>query len=637
MEYIRSEVNSLGALNAELEKIEVALEDKLSTEATGPRVMHADLDMNSNQILNLPAPSSPTEPVRVIDIPALVDQAQGANYVGETAPTAVFQGMRWFNPAVPTTYVWYQDSDSGQWVEETAQGVDGLLRQELNAGRLVTTVEKYNAVGDGDTDDAAAFAAMQAALGYITLSVGKKYFVTSLPNVATLIINGNGSTVNYDRLLIDRAFTLLDLKDINFDARNSNLTRCIRVRGNSKIKFRKVNGYNINSTTFVRMFDISTENVDIDMEDMYCESLVAAENAVIGDNNGATRFIYVGDEGGALTKTSFGRIVNIRGKTLMPKEDGDMIHIQSSDTKKFAIVVSNISGVNIAKRVVKVQANGVEVSHVSCDAVNNAVSMYAVVSHYGEYGSVSNVFAVGKLEQGVDTQYETTQVYEINCHNTGTAVSQGAALKGSGGLFGRNITGYGFEHVVGNYISLVSNANTDVEGVFGQGTGIPVFIRAALVSGRVNLENIKASSTGNFRLVQVARTSSNTYTYVDIEDVAGDCNTFTAVDVTGSAVTEANNVNINQTASGIPLTVNGGEAYIADVAGRGTCTDAVFLNVTTKAVITRARGGASAQVITTGCNNTIVNNAICAAGVPASRNTGTASTNTQNVGTLTFV
>jgi hypothetical protein len=131
MEYIRSEVNSLGALNAELEKIEVALDDKLSTEATGPRIMHADLDMNSNQILNLPAPSSPTEPVRVQDIPALVDQAQGANYIGETAPTAVFNGLRWFNPAVPTTYVWYQDSDSGQWVEETAQGVDGLLRQEL--------------------------------------------------------------------------------------------------------------------------------------------------------------------------------------------------------------------------------------------------------------------------------------------------------------------------------------------------------------------------------------------------------------------------------------------------------------------------------------------------------------------------
>lgn len=559
--------------------------------------------------------------------------------VSETQPPVSYgkQGFRWYNPTVPTTYIYYADGDSGQWVEEASQSTDGALRADLDKGRLVTTVEAYDAVGNGTADDAAAFAAMQAALGYITLSVGKKYFITSLPNVVTLVINGNGSTINYDRLLVDRAFTLLDLNNVNFDAQNSDLARCIRVRANSKIKFRKVNGYNINSTTFVRMFDISTENVDIDMEDMYCESLVAAENGTIGDNNGACRFIYVGDEGGALTKTSFGRIVNIRGKTLMPKEDGDMIHIQSSDSKRFAISLRDVSGVNIAKRVIKIQANGVDIDGVSCDAVNNAVNMYAVVSHYGEFGSVSNVSAVGKLDNGVDTQYESTQVSEVNCQNTGTAVSQGAALKGSGGMFGRNITGHGFEHVVGNYISLVSNANTDVEGVYGQATGIPVFIRAALVSGRVNLEGVKAASSGAFSLVQIARTSTNTFTYVDIEDVAGDCSTFTAVNITGSAITEANNININQTSSGIPLTVNGGEAYLSDVAGRGTCTDAVFLNVTTKAVVTRARGGTSAQVLTTGCNNTIVNNAICAAGVPASRNTSTASTNTQNVGTLTFV
>lgn len=134
MEYTRSEVNSLGALNAELEKIETALDSKVSTEASGPRVMHADLDMNSNDILNLPAPSAPTSPVRLQDIPNLVDQATGANYVGTTPPTAAFKGMRWYDPSVPTTYVYDTTNDVGSWIEEPVQSLDGDLRTDLSAG-----------------------------------------------------------------------------------------------------------------------------------------------------------------------------------------------------------------------------------------------------------------------------------------------------------------------------------------------------------------------------------------------------------------------------------------------------------------------------------------------------------------------
>lgn len=79
MEYIRSEVNSIGALNAELEKIETALADKLGTESTGPRTMNADLDMNSNQLLNLAAPQSPTDPIRKQDLDAYFMESIGAD------------------------------------------------------------------------------------------------------------------------------------------------------------------------------------------------------------------------------------------------------------------------------------------------------------------------------------------------------------------------------------------------------------------------------------------------------------------------------------------------------------------------------------------------------------------------------
>lgn len=48
--------------------IETALENTLSRDGTTPNQMEADLDMNSNRILNLPTPIDPTEPVRVIDV-----------------------------------------------------------------------------------------------------------------------------------------------------------------------------------------------------------------------------------------------------------------------------------------------------------------------------------------------------------------------------------------------------------------------------------------------------------------------------------------------------------------------------------------------------------------------------------------
>lgn len=51
--------------------------------------------------------------------------------VSETQPVNPREGMRWFNPSVPAIYVYYYDGDSGQWIEEMTQGVDGALRSDL--------------------------------------------------------------------------------------------------------------------------------------------------------------------------------------------------------------------------------------------------------------------------------------------------------------------------------------------------------------------------------------------------------------------------------------------------------------------------------------------------------------------------
>lgn len=54
--------------------IETASDNTLSRDGTGPNQMESDFDMNSHRILNLPAPTSPIEPIRLIDI---VSQGSG--------------------------------------------------------------------------------------------------------------------------------------------------------------------------------------------------------------------------------------------------------------------------------------------------------------------------------------------------------------------------------------------------------------------------------------------------------------------------------------------------------------------------------------------------------------------------------
>jgi len=59
------------AINDNSTATATAMENTLSRDGTSPNAMEADLDINSNRILNLVAPTTNTEPVRLIDITAL--------------------------------------------------------------------------------------------------------------------------------------------------------------------------------------------------------------------------------------------------------------------------------------------------------------------------------------------------------------------------------------------------------------------------------------------------------------------------------------------------------------------------------------------------------------------------------------
>lgn len=61
-------VNGVSNMNAIITQIETAFQNTLSRDGATPNQMTSTLDMNSNTIINLPAPASGSEPARLADL-----------------------------------------------------------------------------------------------------------------------------------------------------------------------------------------------------------------------------------------------------------------------------------------------------------------------------------------------------------------------------------------------------------------------------------------------------------------------------------------------------------------------------------------------------------------------------------------
>lgn len=65
---LTNEQSAVTSINTNNDAIETALENTLSRNGTLPNQMEAELDMNSNRIINLPSPVSDSEPLRLQDL-----------------------------------------------------------------------------------------------------------------------------------------------------------------------------------------------------------------------------------------------------------------------------------------------------------------------------------------------------------------------------------------------------------------------------------------------------------------------------------------------------------------------------------------------------------------------------------------
>lgn len=87
---LENETTAVGVINTNSAIIETAMDNTLSRDGTTPNQMEATLDMNSNRIINLPAPISADEPARLTDLNTLNG---GGTIVIEQLPTGGTTGQ----------------------------------------------------------------------------------------------------------------------------------------------------------------------------------------------------------------------------------------------------------------------------------------------------------------------------------------------------------------------------------------------------------------------------------------------------------------------------------------------------------------------------------------------------------------
>ena len=195
--YTRNAVSTVPEVNAELQKIDVALQDTLSRSGASPNQMESTLDMNSNRIINLPVPVNGSDAARLIDVQnGNVPTAIGTDKVVTNVATMVADVTLAVGDVV-NTRGYYVDTDQGggTYFIKSAASVpspDGWSEITLNNGNVavlqigsVVNVDQFGASADTSIDSRPP---IQAAIEYAQRfkSVSDRRVVTSAGNSYTL-------------------------------------------------------------------------------------------------------------------------------------------------------------------------------------------------------------------------------------------------------------------------------------------------------------------------------------------------------------------------------------------------------------------------------------------------------------------
>lgn len=85
---LQNETSAVNTINNNSAAIEAAIENTLSRDGTSPNEMNANLDMNNYRVFNLPAATSPTEPIRKSEFDNLTADISNAGQYAQEAKDA---------------------------------------------------------------------------------------------------------------------------------------------------------------------------------------------------------------------------------------------------------------------------------------------------------------------------------------------------------------------------------------------------------------------------------------------------------------------------------------------------------------------------------------------------------------------
>lgn len=190
---LRNTTTAENTINTNSNTLEVSFENTLSRDGTEPNHMLFELDMNSNQIINLPEPNTINSPVRVQDLNALTPSIVNVNITDFTYTTITGGAHTYASPA--DSFKVISRSNSGSNMIDILPGT-GSPGGVLPAN---TQIVIYNADSSLLAVTAGSGASLDGGiplyLGYkqkaVIFSNGSNYFTISRPDYAKL---GNNNT-----------------------------------------------------------------------------------------------------------------------------------------------------------------------------------------------------------------------------------------------------------------------------------------------------------------------------------------------------------------------------------------------------------------------------------------------------------
>lgn len=199
LDNLQNEPTAVGTINSNSALIEVALENTLSRDGTSPNTMGATLDMNTNRIINLPAPVANNEPLRKQELLDFVGGSVNLYYypIGGTTNQSLIKNsntnydVKWGNP--PASSLSNGTTGSGTVVLSTSPTI---TTPTITSPTLTSTVT----ITPTGTDGIIQVNSAATDLNMFVRSKGTGSVILANQNAISVLAYAPPSTVNYVQL-----------------------------------------------------------------------------------------------------------------------------------------------------------------------------------------------------------------------------------------------------------------------------------------------------------------------------------------------------------------------------------------------------------------------------------------------------